>query len=54
MTDNGMAMKGIGHKTKGRLTAWNAGIKGTKDTNWQGGTRVPAFWYWKGSPESGC
>lgn len=48
MTDNGMAMKGIGHKTKGRLTAWNAGMKGTKDTNWQGGTRVPAFWYWQG------
>ena len=47
-TDNGMAMKGIGHKTKGRLTAWNAGMKGTKDTNWEGGTRVPAFWYWKG------
>ena len=48
MTDNGMAMKGIGHKTKGRLVAWNAGMKGTKDTNWQGGTRVPAFWYWRG------
>ena len=48
MTDNGMAMKGIGHKTKRRLAAWNAGMRGTKDTNWEGGTRVPAFWYWKG------
>lgn len=48
MTDNGMAMKGIGHKTKGRLTAWNAGMRGTKDTNWEGGTRVPSFWYWQG------
>jgi arylsulfatase len=48
MTDNGMAMKGIGHKTKGRIIAHNAGMRGTKDTNWEGGTRVPAFWYWKG------
>ena len=48
MTDNGMAMKGIGHKEKGRLIAWNAGMRGTKDTNWEGGTRVPSFWYWKG------
>ena len=48
MTDNGMAMKGIGKKGEGRLTAWNAGMRGTKDTNWEGGTHVPSFWYWKG------
>jgi len=48
MTDNGMAMKGIGHNDQGRLIAWNAGMKGTKDTNWEGGTHVPSFWYWKG------
>ncbi|MGY8781738.1 MAG: sulfatase-like hydrolase/transferase, partial [Fidelibacterota bacterium] len=48
MTDNGMAMKGIGQKDKGRLIAWNAGMRGTKDTNWEGGTHVPSFWYWKG------
>ncbi len=49
MTDNGMAMKSIGKKGQtGRLMAWNAGLKGHKDTNWEGGTHVPAFWYWQG------
>ena len=48
MTDNGMAMKGIGHKTKGRLT-WNAKVE-DQDTNWQGGTRVLRFGIGK-SPE---
>ena len=53
MTDNGMAMKGIGQKDKGRLIAWNAGMRGTKDTNWEGGTHVPSFWYWKGMLSEG-
>lgn len=49
MTDNGMAMKSIGKKGhKGRLMAFNAGLRGHKDSNWEGGTHVPAFWYWKG------
>lgn len=49
MTDNGMAMKSIGKKgTKGRIEAWNAGMKGHKDSAWEGGSRVPSFWYWKG------
>jgi arylsulfatase len=49
MTDNGMAMKSIGKKGhKGRLLAFNAGLRGHKDSNWEGGTHVPAFWYWKG------
>ncbi len=49
MTDNGMAMKAIGKKgLKERLMAHNAGLRGHKDTNWEGGTRVPSFWYWQG------
>ena len=50
MTDNGMAMKAIGKKgLKERLMAHNAGLRGHKDTNWEGGTHVPSFWYWKGT-----
>ena len=49
MTDNGMAMKSIGKKgVKGKFNAWNAGMKGHKDSAWEGGSRVPSFWYWKG------
>jgi arylsulfatase len=48
MTDNGMAMKNVGKKGTRGLTAWNAGMRGTKDTNWEGGTRVPSFWSWAG------
>jgi arylsulfatase A-like enzyme/pimeloyl-ACP methyl ester carboxylesterase len=49
MTDNGMAMKAIGKKgLKERLMAHNAGLRGHKDTNWEGGTRVPSFWCWQG------
>lgn len=54
MTDNGMAMKSIGKKgVKGRLNAWNAGMKGHKDSAWEGGSRVPSFWYWKGRLKEG-
>jgi pimeloyl-ACP methyl ester carboxylesterase len=28
--------------------AHNAGLRGHKDTNWEGGTRVPSFWCWQG------
>jgi arylsulfatase A-like enzyme/pimeloyl-ACP methyl ester carboxylesterase len=49
MTDNGMAMKAIGKKgLKERLMAHNAGLRGHKETNWEGGTRVPSFWCWQG------
>jgi arylsulfatase len=50
MTDNGTNMKTIGQKgQKGKLIAHNAGLRGHKDTNWEGGTHVPAFWYWQGA-----
>ena len=50
MTDNGTNMKTIGKKgQKSRVLAHNAGLRGHKDTNWEGGTHVPAFWYWKGT-----
>ena len=47
MTDNGM---GMGRIEKGDevLRPFNAGMKGGKNSAWEGGTHVPAFWYWKG------
>jgi len=47
MTDNGMAMGSI---TKGekKIMPFNAGMKGKKNSASEGGTHVPAFWYWKG------
>jgi arylsulfatase A-like enzyme len=47
MTDNGMGMRSIKKDGK-RIMAYNAGMKGTKNSAWEGGTHVPAFWYWKG------
>jgi arylsulfatase A-like enzyme len=31
----------------------NDGMAGLKRTNWEGGTRVPLFWYWKDKIEAG-
>ena len=31
----------------------NDGMAGLKRSNWEGGTRVPLFWYWKGKIEPG-
>ena len=54
MTDNGSNMKTIGKKgQKSKLMAHNAGLRGHKDTNWEGGTHVPAFWSWKGVFDEG-
>jgi arylsulfatase A-like enzyme len=39
MTDNGSSIGGL----------YNAGMRGTKGTPYQGGTRVPAFWHWPGT-----
>ena len=46
MTDNGMAMEPfrVGNKT---VQPFNAGLRGKKNDAFEGGTRVPAFWYWK-------
>ena len=38
MTDNGHAVASV----------YNAGMRGSKGTPYQGGTRVPAFWRWPG------
>jgi len=47
MTDNGMSMAPI-KKGKEKIMPFNAGMKGKKNSAWEGGTHVPAFWYWKG------
>jgi arylsulfatase len=47
MTDNGMSMRPI-HKGEEKIEPYNAGMKGRKNSAWEGGTHVPAFWYWKG------
>ena len=47
MTDNGMSMGGIKHRGKS-LKAFNAGMKGSKNSTNEGGTHVPSFWHWKG------
>jgi len=47
MTDNGMSH--VEGKKDGKVTPfYTAGLKGKKCTPYEGGTRVPAFWYWKG------
>ena len=47
MTDNGMSH--IEGKKNGKVTPFfTGGLKGKKCTPYEGGTRVPAFWYWKG------
>jgi arylsulfatase len=43
-TDNG---------TANGSSVFNAGMRGAKGTVWRGGTRVPAFWRWKGSLPEG-
>ncbi|CAA6690010.1 MULTISPECIES: arylsulfatase [unclassified Lentimonas] len=46
-TDNGMSNKG-GKKNGKRFSYFNAGMKGTKSSGYEGGTHVPLFFYWKG------
>jgi arylsulfatase len=52
MTDNGMAMPTfqIGDQ---RIRPYNAGLRGGKNSTWEGGTHVPAFWRWDGVLEAG-
>ena len=47
MTDNGMAMPVI-QQGATRITPHNAGLRGGKNSTWEGGTHVPAFWQWQG------
>ncbi|MEN8662949.1 MAG: arylsulfatase [Lentimonas sp.] len=47
MTDNGMSMPRIKHNGQ-TIVPFNAGMKGRKNSPNEGGTHVPAFWYWKG------
>lgn len=45
MTDNGTA---AGYYVKGdKVTGYNAGMRGTKGSEYEGGHRVPFFIYWK-------
>lgn len=48
MTDNGMSMAPIKKKGVGKIMPHNAGLKGRKNTPWEGGSKVPSFWYWQG------
>ncbi len=52
MTDNGMSMGRFQINGK-PATAYNAGMKGTKNSMWEGGTRVPSYWYLKGKTQEG-
>ncbi len=47
MTDNGMSM-GAGTINGQRFAPYNAGLRGGKSSPDEGGTHVPAFWYWPG------
>ena len=47
MTDNGATH--LSGKLNGeKVRHFNAGLKGSKNSPNEGGTHVPAFWYWKG------
>jgi arylsulfatase len=46
-TDNGMSMKPI-KKNGEEVERFNFGMKGAKNSPHEGGTHVPAFWYWNG------
>ena len=47
MTDNGMSMPMITHNGE-KEKPYNANLRGGKNSPFEGGTHVPAFWYWKG------
>lgn len=46
-TDNGMSMPAI-VKNGEKIIPFNAGMKGRKNSPYEGGNHVPLFWYWKG------
>lgn len=47
MTDNGMSMPPMVQNGK-KIIPFNAGLKGRKNSAYQGGTKVPMYWQWKG------
>lgn len=47
MTDNGMSMKPM-VKNGVKITPYNAGLKGRKNSPHEGGTHVPMYWQWSG------
>lgn len=51
-TDNGMSMRPIKKNGKS-VERFNAGMKGAKNSPHEGGTHVPAFWYWEGVSNAG-
>ncbi|PNW29666.1 arylsulfatase [Formosa algae] len=52
MTDNGAThLKGSLNGEK--ITHYNANLRGSKNSPFEGGTHVPAFWYWKGKLGTG-
>ena len=59
MTDNGHAISGYhgaGHNSRGFLEQdglYNAGLRGAKNQQWQGGTCVPFFLHWPGIADKG-
>jgi len=52
MTDNGMSMGPITRNGE-KLYPYNAGMKGRKNSPYEGGTHVPFFMQWKGVLEQG-
>ncbi|MGJ8676710.1 MAG: arylsulfatase [Akkermansiaceae bacterium] len=48
MTDNGMAAPQVRLKGEAKKRAFNANFKGGKNSPYEGGSHVPAFWQWKG------
>jgi arylsulfatase len=47
MTDNGMSMKPMIKNGK-KLVPFNAGLKGRKNSAYEGGSHVPMYWQWPG------
>jgi arylsulfatase A-like enzyme len=48
ITDNGQAGGRFGRKNGKRYALYHAGLRAGKGSPYEGGTRVPSFWRWKG------